>query len=172
MKQTNWFDRKFDFSTKDNIMPAIIERLMGTPVRIREKIRDVSLQRLVFQPHEKWSVLEQIGHLADLETLWQDRLTDILSGAEEIRLADLTNQKTTLAGHNKRRVDDLLTAFERLRKQTIDQLRKLSDDDIFKSSLHPRLKTPMRVQDLFVFVAEHDDHHLAKMTEALECIVL
>lgn len=98
MKQTNWFDRKFDFSTTDNILPAIMERLIGTPVRIREKIQDVALQRLIFQPDGKWSVLEHIGHLADLETLWQERLTDILSGAKEIRLADLTNQKNYACG--------------------------------------------------------------------------
>jgi len=167
MRQTNWFDRKFDFSTTDNILPAIIERLIGTPIRIREKISGIELQRLVIQPAGKWSVLEQIGHLSDLEPLWQERLQDILSGAKELRLADLTNQKTTQAGHNKKTVADLLTEFERLRKKTIDQLAMLSDNDVFKSSLHPRLKTPMRTQDLFVFVADHDDHHLAKMTENL-----
>jgi len=167
MKQTNWFDRKFDFSTTDNILPAVIERLTGTSIRIREKIKKIELQRLVVQPAGKWSVLEQIGHLSDLEPLWQERLQDILSGAKELRLADLTNQKTTQAGHNKKTVDDLLTEFECLRKKTIDQLAMLSDDDLFKSSLHPRLKNPMRVQDLFVFVADHDDHHLAKMTENL-----
>lgn len=167
MKQTNWFDRKFEFSATDNIMPAIIERLIGTPARIRDKVRDIELQRLVFQPEGKWSVLEQIGHLADLEPLWQGRLQDILSGAKELRLADLTNQKTTQAGHNRKTTAELVTEFEQLRKKTIDQLTMLSDDDVFKSSLHPRLKTPMRIQDLFVFVADHDDHHLAKMTENL-----
>jgi len=167
MKQTNWFDRKFDFSTTDNIMPAIIERLIGTPIRIHEKIKNIDLQRLVLQPARKWSVLEHIGHLSDLESLWQQRLHDILSGAKELVLADLTNQKTTQAGHNQKSVSDLLTEFELLRKKTIDQLVMLSEEDVFKSSLHPRLKIPMRAQDLFVFVADHDDHHLAKMTENL-----
>ena len=171
MKQTNWFDRKFDFSTEDNIMPVIIERLTGTPVRIREKIRDVARERLVFQQEGKWSVLEQIGHLADLEPLWQQRLADILSGAKELTLADLTNQKTTMAGHNQKTATELLTEFEHLRQRTIDLLTTLSDDDVFKSSLHPRLKTPMRVQDLFLFVAEHDDHHLAKLSESLKVSV-
>jgi hypothetical protein len=41
----------------------------------------------------------------------------------------------------------------------------LKEEDVFKFSLHPRLKTPMRTIDLFTFVAEHDDHHLAKITE-------
>ena len=36
--------------------------------------------------------------------------------------------------------------------------------DIFRTALHPRLETPMRMMDLFYFVAEHDDHHLARIT--------
>jgi hypothetical protein len=38
------------------------------------------------------------------------------------------------------------------------------------SALHPRLKTPMRIIDLFLFVAEHDDHHLARITELARLI--
>jgi len=31
------------------------------------------------------------------------------------------------------------------------------------SALHPRLQTPMRLIDHLFFIAEHDDHHLAKI---------
>jgi hypothetical protein len=34
-----------------------------------------------------------------------------------------------------------------------------------KFSLHPRLQQPMRLMDSFHFVAEYDDHHLARITE-------
>ena len=37
MNQVRWFDRKFDFSIKQNIFPSVIERLKGTPVRLKEK---------------------------------------------------------------------------------------------------------------------------------------
>jgi len=33
--------------------------------------------------------------------------------------------------------------------------------------LHPRLRTPMRLLDHLHFVAEHDDHHLAKIRELM-----
>jgi hypothetical protein len=32
---------------------------------------------------------------------------------------------------------------------------------------HPRLKTPMRLVDHLYFVAEHDNHHLARIWELL-----
>lgn len=110
-------------------------------------------------------MLEHIGHLSDLETLWQGRLDDILNEEKELRPTDLANTRTTEAGHNNKSVDELISHFEKVRNVTIDKLNSLKEEDIFKCALHPRLKTPMRTIDLFTFVAEHDDHHLAKITE-------
>ena len=41
----------------------------------------------------------------------------------------------------------------------------LPNDDF--EAWHPRLDRPMRVIDLAIFAAEHDDHHLARITELL-----
>ncbi|MEO3405610.1 DinB family protein [Mucilaginibacter sp. CAU 1740] len=111
----------------------------------------------------KWSVKEHIGHLADLEPLWQGRLDDIINGSTELRATDLQNTKTDLAGHNDRPLEELLANFLGLRQNTIRLLDSLSPDDLLKSALHPRLKTPMRVTDHLLFVAEHDEHHLASI---------
>lgn len=165
MKQTNWFDRKFEFSGTENIMPSIIERLEGTSVRLAAKMKRIDPARYILKPDGKWSMLEHIGHLADLEPLWQGRLEDILSGQQELRPTDLANKKTTEANHNSKPLIELLDNFEKLRKVTLAKLNDLTDEDVFRSALHPRLKTPMRTIDLFTFVAEHDDHHLAKITE-------
>ena len=81
-----------------------------------------------------------------------------------MRAADLGNSLTNDANHNSRLWQDLLERFESLRNITIHRLQNLKEEDTVKTSLHPRLKTPMRAQDLFTFVAEHDDHHLATMT--------
>ena len=48
--------------------------------------------------------------------------------------------------------------------QLVSKLRSLTDEDLEKKSLHPRLKIQMRIVDLAYFVAEHDDHHLAQIT--------
>ena len=164
MKQADWFDRKFDFSLQENTMPSLLERLEGTPLRLRTKLKNIHPFLYLRKPDGKWSILEHAGHLSDLEPLWQERLTDILNGEKELRPADLSNRKTTDAGHNNTEVEELLARFDALRTTTLNQLQSLSEEDVFRSALHPRLKTPMRTIDLFTFVAEHDDHHLAKIT--------
>jgi len=49
-------------------------------------------------------------------------------------------------------------------------VENIDEETVFKYALHPRLKTPMRTMDLFLFVAEHDDHHLAKISEIIKII--
>jgi uncharacterized damage-inducible protein DinB len=164
MKQIEWFDRKFDFTFQQNIFPSIVERLEGTTIRLNHKISQIAATQLKLKPEGSWSIQENIGHLTDLEPLWQERLKDILNGSEYMRPADLENTKTHEANHNDKEISALLQEFENARQITLEPLFNLSDEEVYQYALHPRLKTPMRVMDLFLFVAEHDDHHLARIS--------
>ncbi|MEP6595332.1 MAG: DinB family protein [Ginsengibacter sp.] len=168
MEQVKWFDRNFNFTSEQNIFPSIIDRLEGTIVRLKYRVKNASTEILKNKPNGRWSVLENIGHLSDLEPLWQTRLQEILNDKEIMAAADLTNTKTNQAAHNKKSLDDLVSKFVFLRNETLIQLQELAEKDIYKSSLHPRLKTPMRIMDLFLFVAEHDDHHLVSIRELIK----
>jgi len=165
MKQIKWFDRKFEFSFTQNIFPSVLERLKGTPVRLKEKISKIRDVHLTIKLDGQWSILENIGHLIDLEPIWTGRLEDILGKKKEMRPADLENKKTDLANHNCRNVAEILRGFSETRKATVTKLEQLTEKEVYQYALHPRLKTPLRIMDLFLFVAEHDDHHLARITE-------
>jgi len=168
MEQAKWFDRKFDFSYKQNIFPSIIERLKGTPARLEEKIQTISDNVAIAKTNGGWSVKENIGHLIDLEPPWMGRLEDILNKEEHLRATDLTNRKTDEANHDARNLEDLLKEFRSIRKHSISRLEKLTEEQIYLTALHPRLKTPMRMMDHFLFVAEHDDHHLVKINDIIQ----
>lgn len=167
MKQEKWFDRNFNFENNQNIFPSILERLSGTPIRLEEKVQELPKNILIFSTDNTWTIKENIGHLIDLEPLWQGRLDDIINNQNELRPTDLQNSKTDLANHNNTSLQELLSEFRKVREQTIKSLRSINEETIFKSAFHPRLKMPMRTMDLFLFVAEHDDHHLARITELI-----
>jgi uncharacterized damage-inducible protein DinB len=170
MEKIKWFSRSFDFSTEQNIFPSIIERLRGTPARLEEKCRAIPADVQIIRLDNTWSIKENIGHLIDLEPLWQGRFEDIVNGETELRITDLQNTKTDRANHNALTLDELLHSFRQIRAQTVSILDKIDEATIFKSALHPRLKTPMRTMDHFLFVAEHDDHHLARITELVKSL--
>lgn len=167
MQQKKWVDRKFSFNHTENIFPSIIERLDGTPIRLIEKLRPISEEILEVNEGSTWSVKENIGHLTDLEELWQGRLKDILAGKEYMRAWDVENRKTTESNHNSSSIQKIIQDFRIVREATIHSLKNLTADQVFLTALHPRLHQPMRIMDMFQFVAEHDDHHLARITELI-----
>ncbi len=167
MKKTEWFNRKFTLIEDNGILPSIIERLIGTPARLEEITRNVDEYILMSKDGEKWSIKEEVGHLSDLEPLWFGRLEELMKGKSELRVADLTNQRTHTANHNATATEILLKRFRDQRMLFVNQLMHLHDEQLTLTALHPRLKTSMRMIDLSYFVAEHDDHHLARIREIL-----
>ncbi|HVU98049.1 MAG TPA: DinB family protein [Puia sp.] len=161
MGATKWFDRSFDLSFGAERYKAIYDQLAGAPERLQQAVRGVREETLVDKPEGKWSIKEQAGHLFIMEPLWRTRFLDILEQKLALTVADLNNTATSEAGFNAEPIDELLARFVAERRQTIELLDRIDALDMQRTSLHPRLKQPMRVIDLAYFVAEHDEHHLA-----------
>jgi uncharacterized damage-inducible protein DinB len=121
----------------------------------------VPAEALSLQPDGQWSVLQHIGHLADLEELHEGRLDDFEAGVGGLRPADLSNSKTEEADHNASSPEELLIALRAVRSQFITRIEGLSAEIQARSMMHPRLQKSMRPVDLAYFVAEHDAHHVA-----------
>jgi len=164
MERRVWFDRTFTLGMPPAAFADVLERLRGTPARVQERTANLDTEVLVLRPGDKWSIQEHVGHLLDLEELWHGRTQDLMSGASELRHADLTNRRTDEAAHNAANLDVLLGAFRDIRGRWVSDLESLSPESLAHTALHPRLQQPMTVVDLAFFVAEHDDHHLAAMT--------
>jgi len=162
-----WFERKFEFAFSADLFPNLCVRLRGTPARLEEMLRDKPRDLLIARRDENWTVQEQAGHLLDLEELWIARLADFVEGRPGLSPADLQNRKTHEANHNARQIADLLGEFRQARTSFVDQLDLIDHTLIAHTLLHPRLEQPMRLVDHLYFVAEHDDHHLAKIWSAL-----
>ena len=160
-----WTDRRVTFDLPEALFPVVIERLRGTPARIEDKVRALLPGILTRRDEDAWSLQEHIGHLLDLDELHTGRLDDFLAGAPVLRAADMSNRKTWEAGHNERPIADLLEDFRREREQFVARLDAWDPGLLGRTALHPRLSQPMRVIDMAFFTAEHDDHHLTRMTQ-------
>jgi len=143
--------------------PNLCARLRGTPARLEEIVRAADRNLLIRKPREndKWSAQEHAGHLLDLEPLWMARVDDYFTEASQLTVADLTNRKTFAAQHNQRPIEQILADFRSARSRLLSKVEKIDPAIFARTSLHPRLKTPLRLVDHLYFVAEHDDHHLA-----------
>lgn len=162
-----WFEREFRFPFATDIYPSLVERLAGLLPRVRAKVDTAPAAAWIVQRNGRWSAQENIGHLADLESLWQGRLDDFDAGAEILRAADLDNRKTHDANHNRKPLSQVVEELATAREHTLTRLAALPPEAFDRASRHPRLDQPMRFVDHLYFVAEHDDHHLARITAIL-----
>jgi uncharacterized damage-inducible protein DinB len=160
-----WFGRKFEFSFPAELHPNLTARLRGTPARLEEALRGRSQEILTEKLQEKWSAQEHAGHLLDLEPLWLARVGDYVAGSAQLTATDLQNRRTDEANYNARPLNQILAGFRAARSQLVDRVDELEAELFSRSIPHPRLKTPMRLVDHLYFVAEHDDHHLARVWE-------
>jgi uncharacterized damage-inducible protein DinB len=162
-----WFERKFDLSFPAELFPNIRVRLMGTPARLEEMLRAQAPATLTRKSPGKWSAQEHAGHLLDLESLWLARVEDFVRGGDQLTAADLKNTKTHRANHNASSISEILEQFRSSRMALVTRLHALDVKMFSSTMLHPRLKTPMRLVDHLYFAAEHDDHHLAIISELI-----
>jgi uncharacterized damage-inducible protein DinB len=162
-----WFARRFRFDLAGERFPGLVERLRGTPARIEDRVRGLPPAVCTAHPEGTWSIQENVGHLLDLEPLWAGRVDDLEAGAERLRDADLENTKTHEAGHDGTPLADLLSAFRSARQALVSRLEGMDDELALRAALHPRLSIPMRTLDLAFFIAEHDDHHLVRISDLI-----
>ncbi|MGI9067195.1 MAG: DinB family protein, partial [Pyrinomonadaceae bacterium] len=135
--------------------------------RLEDRMGSMPAEVLQRRDVERWSIQENAGHLLDLESLVMERLTQYLAGATELHAADMSNRKTYEAGHNSVPVGSILSDFREQRMQIVARLDGLDAEMFARSAFHPRLTVQMRLVDMVFFQAEHDDYHLARISELI-----
>ena len=165
MKRLDWFERKFTFGLPVGMLPFYLERLEGTIYRLEIKLFNVSDEILSAKPDGKWSVKQNIGHLAEVDEVAGKRVEEIRSGAKKLSPAVFEPKD-----YNPMPIGDVLEYFKRNRRDNLLKYKNIAETDLLKSSLHPRLNVPMTPVDLAWFDAEHDDHHLVRINEIISIL--
>jgi hypothetical protein len=144
------------------MLPFFIERLEGTVVRIEKKVEEVSEDILSTRLDNKWSVKENIGHLAEVDEIANKRIAEMLAG-----ISPMTPAVFEPRPYFEWPIEKVVGYFKECRIKNIERYKNLTPGDLERSSLHPRLKVMMTPVDLALFDAEHDDHHLVRINEIL-----
>ena len=166
LTQTPWFERSFDFNFPLTDFPVIFSRLEGSLFCLQGILVNTDDEACSYHS-DGWSVKEHLGHLYDLEELWWRRLQDFLDRKEMLTVADLANTKTKEAGHNEKTLEGLMQSFVVERQRILETIYDYDRGTLGLMSVHPRLGQPMRLIDSLYFIAEHDDHHIAKISGLL-----
>ena len=162
IKSLAWFDRKLTFGYPKEMLPFFIERLSGTTLRLQQKVKGIDEAILSEKLDNKWSIKQNIGHLAEVDGIANQRIDQILAGVAVLAPAVFEPKD-----YNPWPIEKVLRLLESTRSLNLKKYASLQETDLLKSSQHPRLKVPMTPVDLAWFDAEHDDHHLVKINEII-----
>jgi hypothetical protein len=162
MQEIPWFERELVFGKPAQMLPYFLERIEGTITRIEKKVQGIDDRILSEKYNGKWSIKQNIGHLAEVDQIANKRIGEMVKGVAVMSPAVFEPQD-----YNPWPIEKIILFFEQTRKSNLQKYSSLSFDDLRKSSLHPRLKVQMTPVDLAWFDAEHDDHHLVKINNIL-----
>src|SRR5258708_40024092 len=99
IQDVGWNGRTFTWNLPLDAFPAVVERLHGTPARAAELVSGVSEELLSRRWKGKWSAMENLAHLADLQPIDDQRLREYLVGAAALSVVDAANHATGGACH-------------------------------------------------------------------------
>jgi hypothetical protein len=167
VERRKWFDKKFQFDLTLDKYSSLLKKLMETPHTISHLVSSIDETALIKKVDYRWSIKENVGHLIDLEDIHDGRIDDFIAGKEILRPADLNNQKTNEANYNSKNINDLTNQFKHVRENFVNRMKNLDVKILSSSSIHPRLKQPMRPIDMAQFVLEHDEHHIQTIKELI-----
>ena len=100
-KPARWLDKKFQFPEKGSDHGLYLRHLSVFPGRCATALEKLPSFRLKKRYEEKWSVLENLGHLVDMDDLSSARIGEILGGRKELTAADMGNRKTWDNNYNE-----------------------------------------------------------------------
>src|SRR6478735_8439552 len=138
-----WFERNLKFGYAPEMLPYFLERLQGTVIRLEQKVRGIDDKILSKKLEGKWSIKENIGHLAEVDEIANKRIDEMTSGAQVMSPAVFEPKD-----YNPWPIEKVLDFFKMNRLNNIKKYKTLSEEQLKKSSLHPRLKTQMTPVDL------------------------
>ena len=158
-----WAQRKFSFVHPPWMLADFVERLRGVLPRLDALLVGLDDSRARLQLEGKWSIAQNIGHLSDVEELWQERLEDLKAGRKTYAPAVGSRFQELAKRHQERSVAETFREFKARRSRLVEALALASPELQTSSAFHERLQVPMRLVDCAQFYAEHDDHHLIRI---------
>lgn len=158
-----WFERQFTFGLPAAMLPFYLDRLEGTIYRLEARVKGVPDALLSKQHDGKWSIKQNIGHLAEVDEVSTKRIDEMVEGVSTLSPAVFEPR----GDYNAQPVGDVLHFFRDTRLKNLARYDAIREEDLAKASLHPRLRVKMTPIDLAWFDAEHDDHHLVTIHEIL-----
>jgi uncharacterized damage-inducible protein DinB len=134
------------------------------PARVAAAVSGVDTDTLRYKPApNKWSIMEIVGHLADMEVMFAYRMRQMLADKNPtIAPIDQDDWARNLR-YQDGDLDLFLNMYQTGRRANLRLLRRLTVADLDKGAFHPELDRNMTVNEIVGRMAAHDPNHLGQI---------
>lgn len=142
-----------------------IENTPSTLIRMVDAIRpdlyDTKLEG------DRFTLKEVVAHLADLELTWLDRITTAIEYPGKA-VEDFDEACRAIEHkYSEKEIHHELDVFTNRRRDTVDYLLRLAEDDWSNTIIHPT-KGEITVIEIVQIITGHDLYHLHQVSEYLK----
>ena len=146
---------------------AQIATLRAFPARLQAFVAPLNEAQLRFRPQDKeWSIVENIGHLIDIDRLYVARV-DLMLSSERPQFAPFTpDDQVRAGGYQAKPLADLLATYSELRQATVAGLSTIAPDELTRVGIHARFGE-ITIARLVEILVNHDEVHYTQMRNNL-----
>jgi hypothetical protein len=138
-------------------------RIKTQYLAVSEIIKNIDEQHLNHQPEPgKWSIKDNIAHLVIYQTVFIGRMHQILKGNTPIFHAYRADDEADFIDARKWSLSDLITKLNGNRRQILELITNLPDDQLLLKGTHPKYGT-LTIVEWTEFFLLHEAHHLFTM---------
>ena len=112
---------------------------------------------------DKWSILEILGHLADIEIVYGYRLRQMLADEKPVIAPMDQDAWAKKLGYMETPAPELVALYGLNRHHNLRLLRRLKLEDLGKSAFHPEIQRNVTVETLVNRMSTHGASHLAQI---------
>jgi len=135
-----------------------IDLLAAFPEQLKRQIQGLDDAALRFRPApNEWSIMELVGHIIDVGTLWPGRTRQMLA-TDNPTLAALDPDWVRQRDYQNKQPSFLLITLAEQRAEYVEFLRILRPAQLARTGIHPT-RGPLTVEQGIAALADHDRIH-------------
>lgn len=135
-----------------------------SPKEIAAAVSGLAPAVLRYKPApEKWSILEILGHLADIEIVYGYRLRQMLADEKPVIAPMDQDAWARNLGYTEASAPELVALYGLNRHHNLRLLRRLKLEDLAKSAFHPEIQGNVTVATCVERMSSHGASHLAQI---------
>lgn len=145
-------------------LKRIIDAAEKDPKKIAAAVSGLPDSTLRLKPApDKWSILEMLAHLADMEILYAYRMRQIVADKNPTIAPIDQDAWAKNLGYMEEKVPELVAQFGLMRHHNLNLLRRVKEDDLEKGAFHPELNRKVTLAEMVGMLARHGPNHLEQI---------